>query len=231
VERPLKLGELLAETVRIYGERFWAAVGVGAVVAGATVVAGIHPVVEVVVLALAFTGAYAAAVRLAAGDSFTEAWAQVGVRVPILVLLTFFVALPFALALGLPLLIIIAVAWLAFVGFSVPVAMLEESEATGRVARVGYVLNRTIALARAEYLHAAGVVAALVILYIACSFVLGVALIGFADAGPVAVKALIQLVLAPFFFLGLSVLYFEQRARAALSSPSQRARRRGCRSI
>jgi hypothetical protein len=223
VERPLKLGELLAETVRIYGERFWAALGVGAVVAGATVAAEIHPVVEVVVLALAFTGSYAAAARLAAGDSFAEAWAQVGVRLPILVVLTFFVALPFALALGLPYLIFVAVAWLAFVGFSVPVAMLEEGEALGRLARIGYVLNRTIALARTEYLHAAGVVAALVILYIACSAVLAVALIGFADAGPVAVKALIQLVLAPFFFLGLSVLYFEQRARAALSSAGQRA--------
>jgi hypothetical protein len=223
VERPLKLGELLAETVRIYGERFWAAIGVGAVVAGATVAAEIHPVVEVVVLALSFTGSYAAVARVAAGDSFVEAWAQVGVRLPILVVLTFFVALPFALALGLPYLIFVAVAWLAFVGFSVPVAMLEEGESLGRLARIGYVLNRTIALARTEYLHAAGVVAALVVLYIACSAVLAVALIGFADAGPVAVKALIQLVLAPFFFLGLSVLYFEQRARAALSSAGQRA--------
>jgi hypothetical protein len=223
VDRPLTLTELLAETIRIYGERFWPALGVGAVAAGATVAAEIHPVIEVVALALAFTASYAAAARLAAGDSFAEAWAQVGVRIPILALLTFVVAVPFALALGLPYLIVVAVAWLAVVGFSIPVAVLEEGHGAGRLSRIGYVLNRTIALARAEYLHAAGVVAALVIVYVACSAVLAVALIGFADAGPVAVRALIQLVLAPFFFLGLSVLYFEQRARAALSSPRQPA--------
>lgn len=222
VERPLKLGELLAETVRIYSERFWAAAGLGTVVAGATVLARIHPVVEVIAVALAFTGSYGAAARLAAGDGFAEAWAQVGVRIPILAVLTVVVAVPFALALGLPYLIVLAAAWLAFVGFSIPVAMLEQGEGGGRLGRIAFALNRSIKLARAEYFHAAGVVAALMIVYVACSLVLAVALVGFADAGPLAVRALIQLVLAPFFFLGLSVLYFEQRARAAVSSRRQR---------
>jgi hypothetical protein len=45
------------------------------------------------------------------------------------------------------------------------------------------------------------------------------ALVGFADNGQVAAGALVQLVLAPFFFLGLSVLYFEQRARVAGTTP------------
>ena len=47
---------------------------------------------------------------------------------------------------------------------------------------------------------------------------IGVSLIGFADNGGIAAAALVQLVLAPFFFLGLCVLYYEQRARAAVSS-------------
>ena len=42
--------------------------------------------------------------------------------------------------------------------------------------------------------------------------------ISFADNATRIAIAIVQVVLAPFFFLGLSVLYFEQRARAAVSS-------------
>ena len=48
--------------------------------------------------------------------------------------------------------------------------------------------------------------------------VIGAALVGFAENGRLVSVALVQLVLAPFFFIGLSVLYYEQRARAAVSS-------------
>ena len=41
VDHPLKLGELLGETVRLYGERLWAAAGIGAFLGGAVLVAGI----------------------------------------------------------------------------------------------------------------------------------------------------------------------------------------------
>ena len=52
---------------------------------------------------------------------------------------------------------------------------------------------------------------------------LAVGLVGFADNGRVIAAALVQVVLAPFFFIGLSVLYYEQRARAAVSSPPEAA--------
>ena len=39
-------------------------------------------------------------------------------------------------------------------------------------------------------------------------------LAGFADNSQSAAIAIAQIVLAPFFFLGLGVLYFSQRARA-----------------
>ena len=48
-------------------------------------------------------------------------------------------------------------------------------------------------------------------------------LIGLADNETRIAAALVQVVLAPFFFLGLSVLYFEQRARAAVSSGRESA--------
>jgi hypothetical protein len=141
---------------------------------------------------------------------------------PVLAVLMFIVAVPFAIAVGYLLLLIFAVAWLAFAGFSIPVAMLErDPEAESWYGRLSYALFRSVRLARAEYLHAAGIAAALVLLYLLVGNVIVAALIGFAESGDVAAVALVQVVMGPFFFLGLSVLYFEQRARAAVSSPRE----------
>jgi hypothetical protein len=222
-ERPLPLGELIAETIRIYGERPRAALGLGAVVGGAFLLARVVPsLLEVLVVALAFTAVYGAAARIVSGDSFAEAWAQVGVRAPVLLVLTFVVAVPFAIAVGYLLLLVLAVLWLALSGFSIPVAMLErEGSGDGVFGRIAYALDRSLRLARTEYLHAAGIVAALVIAYVVFSVLIGVALVGFADNSETVAAALVQLVLAPLFFLGLAVLYYEQRARAAVSSPGE----------
>jgi hypothetical protein len=109
-------------------------------------------------------------------------------------------------------------------GFSIPVAMVErDAEVKNSLDRVAYSLLRSIRLARAEYLHALGVFAALLMIYLVAAFALGVALIGFADNGMLAAAVLVRVVLAPFLFLGLSVLYFEQRARTAVSSPPEAA--------
>lgn len=225
VDRPLKLGELLAETIRVYGDRVRAALGLGAVIGGAYLLAAVVPaILEVLVVSLAFTGTFAAAARIVSGDSFAEAWAQVGVRAPVLVVLTFVVAVPFALAATYLFFLVLAALWLALVGFSVPVAMLErESAADGVFGRIAYALDRSLRLARAEYLHAAGVVAALIGVYLVVGILIGVALVGFADNGRLIAVSLAQLVLAPLFFLGLSVLYYEQRARADVSSRGEAA--------
>ena len=222
-QRPLPLGELIAETIRVYGERPRAALGLGAVVGGAFLLARIVPsLLEVLVISLAFTAVYGAAARIVSGDSFGEAWAQVGVRAPVLLILTFVVAVPFAIAVGYLLLLVLAVLWLALAGFSIPVAMLErEGNRDGVFGRIAYALDRSLRLARAEYLHAAGIVAALVMAYVVFSVLIGAALVGFADNGETVAAALVQLVLAPLFFLGLAILYYEQRARAAVSSPGE----------
>jgi hypothetical protein len=152
----------------------------------------------------------------------------VALRLPVLAILTLIVAVPFALAVGFLLLLIFAVLWLALSGFSIPVAMLErEADGSGAFGRLSHALDRSLQLARAEYLHAAGVAAALVLIYLVFGILIGGALTGFADNSETAAVALVQLVLSPFFFLGLSVLYFEQRARVAErapAEPSERAR-------
>jgi hypothetical protein len=220
IDRPLGLGELLAETVRLYGDRVKAVAGVGLFLAVTLVLADLtgHVIGFVVVLALAFTAAYAASARIVAGDRFVEACAQVGLRVPILLVLTLVVSVPFVLGRIDPVLVLFAVAWLAFVGFSIPVAMLErDPEAEAWYRRLGYSLYRSVDLARAEYLHALGIVAAFVIAYLLLVPILAALLVGFGENGRFAAFVIANGVIGPFFFLGLNVLYFEQRARALSS--------------
>jgi hypothetical protein len=220
-DRPLPLGELLSETIRIYTQRPWAAIGLGLVVGGADLLGELTPdLMDVLVTALALTAAFAAASRIVFGDSFGEAWAQVAVRSPVLLVLTFIVTVPALIAIPIYFLLIIGALWVALMSFSIPVAMLErDPEVTNVFDRIAYSLLRSIRLARAEYLHALGVIAALIMLYLVAAFALGVALIGFADNGMLAAAALVRVVLVPFVVIGLSVLYFEQRARTAVSSP------------
>jgi hypothetical protein len=219
-DRPLNLGELLAETVRIYGDRIRAAIGLGLVYAGTLLGAGVLNVaVYYVVTAIMFTMASGVAVRLVAGDTFREAWAQVLVRFPVVLFLAAVVGLPFALAGYLSLLFILVAFWLGLTAFAVPAAMVEQTRASGGTFQiVTYALERTLALAKVDYLHATGVAAALLIVNVLFGVVLAIGLVGFADNGRVIAIALVQVVLAPFFFLGLAVLYFEQRTRAAVSS-------------
>jgi hypothetical protein len=214
-DRPLTVGEVFAEAARAYGERIWAAFGLGAVTAAAFLLAlAVHPLISVVFVALAFTAGWAAATRLVVGDSFSGAWAHVAAHAPVLLVLTVVASIPFSLALSQLVLILLAVAWLAFMGFAIPVAVVESGESQRFIDELGFQLRRSIALARAEYLHAVGVIAALVIAYILVGILLIATLRGVAGNSGVAAVAIAQVVLAPFFFLGLAVLYFEQRARA-----------------
>lgn len=229
IEKPLRLGEVLAETIRLYGEHLWPAFGIGLVAAAAFVIAFTVPdVFAIVVVALAFTACYAASARIVAGDRFSESLAQVALRGPVLAVLTVVASVPFALAIfvraGDPLarvvLLFFAVAWLVFVGFSIPITMVERPETPGWFSCLGRSLRRSIELARAEFFHAVGITAALVLIYGLLGPLLAALLVGFAENGRTVAFGLSQIVLAPFFFLGLAVLYFEQRARA-LSSPGR----------
>jgi hypothetical protein len=213
--RPLALGEVFAETIHHYGERLWAALALGAVYSLALAAAAlIHPALYYVVAAVMLVAAYGVATRLVTGDSFAEAWAQVALRLPVLGALALVVGLPFALAGSFLLLLVFGAFWLGLTGFAVPVSVVETPE-DGRDAlpRITFALERTLALARAEYLHAVGVTAALLLVNVLFGVILQLALVGVADNTERAGSVIAQCVLAPFFFLGLSVLYFDQRAR------------------
>ncbi len=222
IDKPLALGEVIAETIRIYGERIWAAFGLGAVVAGSFVVAALvrHDAAGVAVMTLAFAAAYAAGSRLVGGDRFGDAWTHTLAQAPVLLVLAVIVAVPLALGIFDPVLAFFSAFWTAFAGFAVPVAMLEEPETGPRWhQRLAHGMARSLTLARAGYLHAVGVVATLLIVYNLGGRFIAAALSAFADQTGFIAFLVVQVVLAPFFFLGLGVLYFEQRARAVSSRP------------
>ncbi len=223
LDKPLALGEVIAETIRLYGERLWAALGLGAVVSGSFILAALvrNDVAGVAIITLGFTAAYAAAALLACGDSFRETWARTLAQTPALLVLAVIVSVPLALGIFDPVLAFFSAFWTAFAGFAVPVTVVEEPEAGARWhQRLGHGMARSLTLARASYLHAAGVVAALLIVYNLGGRFFAAALSGFADQTGFIAFLLVQIVLAPFFFLGLAVLYFEQRARALSSRRS-----------
>jgi hypothetical protein len=199
------VGQLVAEAVRFYGSRFWPslALGVGPailVVAAAPLSQLGRVVLLVTAGALLVTAAYIGACALVAGrrpGSLSLAFATgVLVFAPVPVLVTAFV---------LP-----GLAWLALLGFAVPAVLLEE-----RGFRSAF--RRTIELARADYVHALGSLATLVIVVFLCQGVLFFILRGAGEAAVAAAAFLASLVMSPLLFLGSALLYYDQAARVRSS--------------
>lgn len=226
LDRPLRLGEVLASAVRLFGARPWPFIGLGAVEALAFLAASaVHWVPGVAILSLTFAFALAFVARIVAGDEVVLAGRRVAEAAPVLLALAFVVAVPFYLGFVLGLLLLVfAAGWLGLTAFAVPAAMLEPVSRQDWLGRVAHALGRTRALAAAEYVHAVAVSAVLLVVYVLVSVALAAALAGYADNSRLAAQALAQVVLAPYFFLGLTVLYFDQRARTieSLGKPGRR---------
>lgn len=215
--QPLRLGEVLAAAIQVIGTRPLEYLSVGLVLTGAYLLSRLVPfAAALAILAVAFTIVFAACARLVQGDSLGEALRNVGRSAPVLVVLAFVVAVPFYLGSAWLVLLIFSIGWLGLTSFAIPASMLETSRDPSFGGRVAYALRRTATLARIEYVHALGVCAALVIVYVLVGVLLAVLLSSVADNGQYAAVAISQIVLAPFFFVGLTVLYFDQKARASV---------------
>jgi hypothetical protein len=224
VQRPLKLGELLAATAKIYSGRGWAFVPLGAIQGAALVGAESLPVPPAVAIyAIAFTLTFALVAGLVTGDTLGQAARRTLTSAPVLVALALIVGVPFVLGSTQLLLLVFSALWLGLTSFAIPAALVERAPDGGVAGRIAYVLRRTTTLARAEYWHAVGIAAALIVIYVLLGIVLAVAIRGASGLDQTWSLAAAQVPLAPFFFIGLSVLYFEQRARA--SDGRQAARR------
>jgi hypothetical protein len=196
------VGQLVAESIRLYGQRFWTVLPLGlAVVAINQVSAGRSTVVQAVVLAGGaplMAAAYARAsalvgeADLAAGDAARSIAVGSVVWVPAAFLSLFYV---------LP-----AIAWLALVGLVVPVLVLERPPL--RAA-----LHRAVELARADYVHALASLTTLVILFGLVKLMLALLLRDLGDSGERAALGLADLVVSPLLFVGGAILYLDQAAR------------------
>jgi hypothetical protein len=195
------VGQLVAEAIRLYGRRFWLALPLGLSVALLDLVEFGRPQWVVFMLtggAVLLTASYTAASALAAGTRLAPRSALTAMTAGVLVFLPFPLLVLFFILPG--------VAWLAFVGLVVPVAVIE---------RRGFLdsLRRATRLARADYVHALGSLATLTILYFVVRTMLILLLSGTGDQTERVAVFLGDLVLSPLLFLGAALLYFDQAAR------------------
>jgi hypothetical protein len=208
------VGQLIAESIRIYYEQFWrvAPLGLAAVPfvlaehfyggSGDGIPSATHLGLVVLIEAPVFAAAYAGACLLVLGEAsparIARAWA---LGIPIYaggrLLATLFV-LPGLL-------------WLALLGLAVPVVLVED--ASPRRA-----LRRATELARADLVHAVGGLAALALVtFLAAATLLHTQ----AANSSLLAFGIAQAVLLPVLLIGSAMLYLDQAARRRLKGPGE----------
>lgn len=210
------VGQLVAETIRLYGRRFLLCLPLGLPAAALDLVAAEVPRATGFWIALTagpvlLTASYVGATLIAFDVP----------RAPRRLALAFaagaLVFVPFPLLASL--FILPGLAWLALFGLVVPAILLED-----RGFRDG--LNRATRLARADYVHALGALAALALVYFVSRFGLAVLLRGQGDQTEAVAAFLADLVVSPLLFLGAALLYVDQAARVVDSGRPTRKRPR-----
>ncbi len=196
------VGQLVAESLRLYGRNVRPSLALGlAVLVINQLSAGHSTLTQALVLAAGaplMAGAFVGASALVGGVRPSPAESARALAVGTLV---FVPAAFLALVYVFP-----AVAWLAFVGLVVPVLVIERLP-------VGAALRRATALGRADFVHAFGSLATLVLLFGLVKLTLVLLLRDLGDSGERAALALGDLVLSPLLFLGGALLYVDQAAR------------------
>jgi hypothetical protein len=208
------VGQLVAETVRLYGRHFWPSLLLGLSLAAVNQASfNRYWLTQVGITCAAaplLTASYVGASRLAGDVSLDRRTALIALSAGTLA----FLPAPFlALGYALP-----AVAWLAFVGLVVPVAVIER-----RGFRESF--RRAVQLARADYVHAAGSLATLLLTFVLVRLMLVLLLHGAGQSAARIAGFLGDLVISPVLFLGAALLYFDQAARVVGSAPRSRRRR------
>src|SRR5262249_50130871 len=113
------------------------------------------------------------------------------------------------------LLVLPAVAWLAFFGLAVPAAVIES-------LGLRAAFRRGIELGKADFVHAAGSLAALVVVVFLTGSIMSVLLHGGSGQAVRVAAFLASFVVTPLLFLGAALLYYDQAARVTSSPPETR---------
>jgi hypothetical protein len=198
-------GQLVAEAMRLYGRRFWGALALGAgpliVVLAVKALSGTTALLFVATGgAVIFTVCYVLAIRLAADVRRDGRSLLIALAIGFLV----FAPVPFLTAT----LVFPGLIWLAFFGLAVPVALIE---------RKGFreSIRRSVKLARADFVHALGSLAALVVVAFITAITLAFLLGQFGEQSRNLAALIPLVVVSPLLFLGSALLYFDQEARVA----------------
>jgi membrane protease YdiL (CAAX protease family) len=198
------IGQLVAETIRAYGNNFWRVLPLGVPLAVADQLsvrqtATVQMAVFWALLPL-FVGGYLWACRVVLGAAPTLTAGSVAVLIWLP-----FPALRYVYVLP-------ALAWLAFIGLAVPAAMAER-------LRFRDALVRGRRLGTADFVHAVGSLATLVIVVGVAANTLSALLHTQGDNGQRVAVFLSDVVLSPLLFVGGALLYIDQAARAVRSAP------------
>jgi hypothetical protein len=199
------VGQLIAETIRAYGNDFWRVLPLGLPIGVATQVSlGRSPNTQALVL-LIFTPLIAAAYLRAAWLVLDARPSGTAYVVAVLV----FAPVPF---LARAEFVLLGLAWLALFGLA-PVAAAVEK------LRFRAALARGRRLGTADYVHALGSLSALVIVVVVAELTLIALLRSQGDAGQRVAHGVADLMLTPILYLGGALLYVDQAARAVRSAP------------
>jgi hypothetical protein len=197
------VGQLVAESIRIYGEHFKRALllGVGPavlVVVGTNVSRGVElvlaPTLSAALVSAAYVGASVLVLeRRPVNSRLVRAW-LVGWLV--------FIPVPFLVVLF----VLPGLVWLAAFGLAVPVVVVEDI-----APRAAF--GRALQLARAGFVHVLGSLATLAIIAILTQGMLVFLLRGTGNAALTTASFLAVVVVSPLLFIGTALLYIDQSAR------------------
>jgi hypothetical protein len=208
------VGQLVGESIRLYGSRFGTAIALGIPVVLVNAVAwgnasGDRRLLVAPVSAVLLPLSYLGACAIVTGKPLRDRRALVAYGVAVLL----FIPFPFLVTLF----VIPGLVWLALFGLAIP-AMLAED------LRVRDALRRGYTLGRADLVHVVGSLATLGLIVFLVQAGLYFVLREFADNTQRVAAALASLVVSPLVFLGAALLYVDQDAR--LRSPGVRRKER-----
>jgi hypothetical protein len=209
------VGQLIADAIKLYGHRFWRGLGLGVPATVFTIGAsfldgGASVAYGILVGPFALALSYVWAVMVATGGRNATGRALLAGAVA-------FLPLAASRVLVFTGVYFVALAWFALVGLAVPSVLVE-----GR--RLDDAFRHGFRLARADFVHALGAVAALAIVVIVSIFSLSLLLAGFGAQSITISAVMAVVVMSPLFFLGSALLYLDQKARLESGSPRQRRR-------
>jgi hypothetical protein len=197
------VGQLVAESIRFYGDHFWGALWLGLAPATLAVVGANVSRRMALVLSPTLFGALLSATYVYASVLVLAArprWKRLAVAW--LAGWLVFVPVPFLLlAFVLP-----GLVWLSGIGLVVPVLVVEDVLLRRAPARAWR-------LARADLVHDGGSLVTLAIVVLLTQAVLAFILRGFGDAEVWAAYFLASVVVSPLLFIGAALLYVDQSAR------------------